>query len=38
MYSSGTVHERYKTMVRCAVGEVKVEAGLHQETALSLFL
>ncbi|TWW63636.1 hypothetical protein D4764_03G0006440 [Takifugu flavidus] len=25
-------------MVRCAVGEVKVEAGLHQETALSLFL
>lgn len=27
------MNERFKTMVRCAVGEVKVEVGLHQETA-----
>lgn len=32
------MYERHKTMVRCAVGEVKVEARLHQGTALSLFL
>ncbi|KAK3549916.1 hypothetical protein QTP86_015535 [Hemibagrus guttatus] len=39
--SCGTVYERSRTVVRCAVGqteEFKVEVGLHQGSALSPFL